>query len=80
MAVVAAQINELLGDLYRDRGLPRKAFNRYWKSANLLDPAAAEGAAMRRKLQERMEALKPALALAASEGDEAEAAARPAGP
>ena len=70
MVAVAAQINEILGDLYRDRGLPRKAFNRYWKSANLLEPAGPEHAAQRRRLQERMEALKPALASAA-EGDEA---------
>jgi len=71
MVVVAAQIDELLGDLYRDRGLPRKAFNRYWKSANLLEGAGPEQTAPRRRLQERMEALKPALALTASEGDDA---------
>jgi tetratricopeptide (TPR) repeat protein len=77
MTAVSAQIDELLGDLYRDRGLPRKAFNRYWKSANLLESSGGENAALRRRLQEAMEALKPSLALAASEGDEgAESAAR----
>jgi tetratricopeptide (TPR) repeat protein len=79
MAAVAAQIHELLGDLYRDRGLPRKAFNRYWKSANLVEAGGPEDAALRRRLQERMEALKPSLALVAAEGDEG-AEARPAGP
>jgi tetratricopeptide (TPR) repeat protein len=79
MAVVAAQIDEILGDLYRDRGLPRKAFNRYWKGANLLDGGAVgEFAALKKRLHDRMEALKPALAAAASEGDEAVAEAAPA--
>lgn len=80
MTAVSAQIDELLGDLYRDRGLPRKAFNRYWKSANLLEAGGVENAALRRRLQERMESLKPALASAAAEGEETEGAARPAGP
>lgn len=72
MVVVAAEIAQILGDLYRDRGLPRKAFNRYWKGANVLEGNhPPEQAALRKRLQERMEALKPALASASHEGDEA---------
>lgn len=71
MAYVAAEIAKILGDLYRDRGLPRKAFNRYWKGMNLLEgDHAVEHAALRKRLHERMEALKPGLAAAARGDDE----------
>ena len=76
MGLVTAQIAEILGDLYRDRGLPRKAFNRYWKGASLLeDVTGPDGARMKKALNERMEALKPALSQAVREGDEAGVAA-----
>ncbi len=72
MAAVAGQIAEILGDLYRDRGLPRKAFNRYWKGQSLLEgQESGELALLRRRLQERMEALRPQLALSGQDDDEA---------
>jgi hypothetical protein len=72
LSFVAAEISRILGDLYRDRGLPRKAFNRYWKGAHLLEgDTQPEHAALKRHLGERMDALKPALAQAHAEGDEA---------
>jgi len=72
MSAVAAQIAEILGDLYRDRGLPRKAFNRYWKGQSVLEgQQSADLALLRRRLQERLEALRPQLAQSAHEGDEA---------
>jgi len=72
MVLVAAQVAEILGDLYRDRGLPRKAFNRYWRGASILEEAAgSDEAGLRRKLKDRMDALKPALSQGAREGDDA---------
>lgn len=72
MALVAAQVAEILGDLYRDRGLPRKAFNRYWRGAALIeDSEGQDEAKLRRTLRERMDALKPALGAAPREGDDA---------
>lgn len=71
MAAVAGQIEEILGDLYRDRGLPRKAFNRYWKGQSVLEgQESPDLAPLRRRLQERMEALRPQLAQDTHEGDE----------
>ena len=76
MSYVAAEIGQILGDLYRDRGLPRKAFNRYWKGAHLMEgDTQKEHASLKRRLQERMEALKPALAQAHAAGDDGMAAA-----
>lgn len=72
MALVAAQVDEILGDLYRDRGLPRKAFNRFWRGATLLeDSEGQDEARLKRTLTDRMDALKPALGARAREGDEA---------
>jgi tetratricopeptide (TPR) repeat protein len=79
MPLVSAQVAELLGDLYRDRGLPRKAFNRYWRGAALLEEAKGpDEEALRRTLRDRMDALKPALASATREGDDAVLADSPA--
>ncbi len=72
MALVSAQVAEILGDLYRDRGLPRKAFNRYWRGASVLDEATGkEEVALRRRLKDRMDALKPALSAGPREDDDA---------
>lgn len=71
MVLVAAQVGEILGDLYRDRGLPRKAFNRYWRGAVLLDESTGKDhTALRRVLKARMDALKPALTSGARDGDD----------